>query len=85
MKTIYHSWYTITAVSRDEDVYEETKNPERIKSISDALQVMDKVILFSHQFDNDELRESIVKVIKSLQDLQTLTRRQTEITTLTKK
>ena len=46
---------------------------------------MDKVILFSHQFDNDELRESIVKVIKSLQDLQTLTRRQTEITTLTKK
>ena len=45
---------------------------ERIKSASDALQVMDKVIRFSHQFDNEELCESIVKVIESLQDLQIL-------------
>ena len=49
---------------------------ERIKSASDALQVMDKVIRFSHQFDNEELCESIVKVIESLQDLQILRRRQ---------
>ena len=45
---------------------------ERIKSASDALQVMDKVI----RFDNEELCESIVKVIESLQDLQILRRRQ---------
>ena len=46
-----------------------------------ALQVMDKVIRFSHQFDNEELREPIVKVIEDLQDLQILRRRQTKIPT----
>ena len=46
-----------------------------------ALQVMDKVIRFSHQFDNEELCEPIVKVIEGLQDLQILRRRQTKITT----
>ena len=30
---------------------------------------MDKVIRFSHQFENEELRESIVKVIEGLQDI----------------
>ena len=43
-----------------------------------ALQVMDKVIRFSHQFDNEELRELIVKVIGGLQISR---RRQTKITT----
>ena len=46
-----------------------------------ALQVMDKVIRFSHQFDNEELCEPIVKVIEGLQDLQILRRRQTKIAT----
>ena len=50
--------------------------PEGIKSASDALQVIDKVMRFSHQFDNEELCESIVKVIESLQDLQISRRRQ---------
>ena len=30
---------------------------------------MDKVIRFSHQFENEELCESIVKVIEGLQDI----------------
>ena len=68
-------------VSSDEDVDEEIEDPERIKSASDALQVMDKVLRFSHQFDNDKLRESVVKVIEGLQDLQISRRRQTKITT----
>ena len=67
-------------VSSNEDVDEEIEDPERIKSASDALQVMDKVILFSDQFDNEELHESIVKVIESLQDLQISRRRQRKIT-----
>ena len=44
-----------------------------------AMQVIDKVIRFSHQFDNEELREPIVKVTEDLQDLQILRRRQTKI------
>ena len=68
-------------VSSDEDVDKEAEDPERIKSASDALQVLDKVIRFSHLFDNEELRESIVKVIEGLQDLQLLRRRQTKIAT----
>ena len=68
-------------VSSDEDVDEEIEDPERIKSASDALQVIDKVLRFSHQFDNDKLRESVVKVIEGLQDLQISRRRQTKITT----
>ena len=67
-------------VSSDEDVDKEAEDPERIKSASDALQVLDKVIRFSHLFENEELRESIVKVIESLQDLKLLRRRQTKIT-----
>ena len=68
-------------VSSDEDVDEEIEDIERIKSASDTLQVMDKVILLSHQFDNEEFRGSIVKVIEILQDLQISRRRQTKITT----
>ena len=63
-------------VSSDEDLDEEIEDPERIKLACDTLQVMDKVIQFSHQFDNEELCESIVKVIEGLQDLQILRRRQ---------
>ena len=65
----------------NKDVDEEIEDPARIKSASDALHVMDKVIRFSHQFDNKELFESIAKVIEGLQDVQTLRRRQTKITT----
>ena len=37
----------------DEDADEEIEDPERIKSSSsDTMQVMDKVIRFSDQFDN---------------------------------
>ena len=71
----------IMDVSSDEDNDEEIEDPERIKSASDALQVMDKVIWFFYQFDNKALLESVVKVIKSLQDLQILRRPQTKITT----
>ena len=46
-----------------------------------ALQVMDEVIRFSHQFDNEKLCEPIAKVIEGLKDLQILRRRQTKITT----
>ena len=42
---------------------------------------MDKVIRFSNQFDNEKLREPIVKVIEGLQDLQISRRRQTKLTT----
>ena len=42
---------------------------------------MDKIIRFSHQFNEEELRESIVKVIEALEDLQILRRRQTKIKT----
>ena len=69
-------------VPSDEGVDEEIEDPEKIKTASDALQVMDKVIRFSHQFDNEELRESILKVIEGLQDHQISRRRQTKITTL---
>ena len=72
-------------VSSHEDVDEEIEDPERIKSASDALQVMDKVIRLSHQFDNEELRESIVKVIEGLRDLQISRIHQTKITTFFKK
>ena len=72
-------------ISNNEDVDEEIGDPERIRSASDALQVMDKVMGSSHQFDNEELHESIVKVIESLQDLQISRRRQTKITFFTKK
>ena len=64
-------------VSSDEDVDEGIEDRERINSAPDALQMMDKVIRFSHQLDNEELRESIVKVIESLQDLQIMRRHQT--------
>ena len=70
----------VMGVSNNKDVDEDIVDPERIKSASDALQVIDKVIRFSHQFDNDELRESIVKVIESLQDLQISKRCQIKIT-----
>ena len=65
----------------DKDVGEDIEDPERIKSASGALQVMDKVIRFLIKFDNEELRESILIVIESLQDLQISRRRQTKITT----
>ena len=68
-------------VSSDEDVDEKIEDPERIKSASDALQVMDKVIRFSYQFDNEELRESVVKVTEILHNLEIWRRRQTKITT----
>ena len=68
-------------VSSHEDVDEEIEGPERSKSASDALQVMDKVIQFSHQFGNEELRESIAKVIEGLGDLQISRIHQTKITT----
>ena len=68
-------------VSSNKDVDEEIEDADRIKSSSDALQVMDKVIRFSHKFDNDELLELIVKLIEGLQGLKTSRRRQTKITT----
>ena len=68
-------------VSSDEDVHKEIEGPERIKFPCDALQIMDKVIRFSHQSDYEELRESIVKVIEGLQDLQISRRPQTKIRT----
>ena len=67
----------VMGVSSNEDVDEESKDPERIKSASDALQLMDKAIRFSHEFDNEELR---VKIIESLQELQILRRRQRKMT-----
>ena len=67
-------------VSRNEDIDEEIEDPERIKSASDALQVMDKVIQFSDQFDNEKPRESVVKVIENLQDLEISRRCQRKIT-----
>ena len=57
----------VMGVSSNKDVDEEIKDPERIKSASDALQLMDKVIRFSHEFDNEEHR---VKINESQQDLQ---------------
>ena len=69
----------VTDVSSNEDVDEEIEDPERIKSASDALLVMDKVLRFSHQFDNEELCKSIVKVIQSLH-LQILRKCQRKIT-----
>ena len=76
-------------VSSDKDVVEEIEDPERIKlarwewrlAKNDVLQVMDKVIRFSHQFNAEKLRESIVKVIEALEDVQILRRRQTKIKT----
>ena len=76
-------------VSSDKDVVEEIEDPERIKlarwewrlAKNDVLQVMDKVIWFSHQFNAEKLRESIVKVIEALEDVQILRRRQTKIKT----
>ena len=47
------------------DVGEDIEDPERIKSASGALQVMDKVIRFLIKFDNEELRESILIVIET--------------------
>ena len=55
----------IMDVLSDEDIDKEIEDPERIKSASDALQVMDKVIWFFYQFDNKALLESFVKVIES--------------------
>ena len=47
---------------------------------------MDKIIRFSHQFNDEEFRESIVKVIAALEDFQILRRRQRKIkTSFTKK
>ena len=47
----------------------------------DFIEIVKMCLRFSHEFDNKELRESIVKVIKGLQDLQISRRRQTKITT----
>ena len=69
------------AISSDEDIDEEIVDPENIKSTSEALQVMDKVVQFSVQFSNENLRDSLVKIIESLEDLQISRRRQTKITT----
>ena len=76
-------------VSSDEGVAEEIEDPERIKftpwewrlAKNDVLPVMDKIIRFFHQFNDEELRESIVKVIEALEDLQILRRRQTKMKT----
>ena len=53
-------------VSSNEDVNQEIENPKKISSSSDALQVIDKVIWFSHHFDNEGLFESMVKVIEGM-------------------
>ena len=47
----------------------------------DFIEIVEMCLRVSHEFDNKELRESIVKVIKGLQDLQISRRRQTKITT----
>ena len=47
------------------EIIEKHENPADVVRMSDTLQVMDKVIRFSYQFDNEELRESIVKVLVS--------------------
>ena len=68
-------------VSSDEDQNEENEDAENIKSASEALQVMDKVVRFSLQLGNENLRDSLMKVVESLEDLKISTRRQTKITT----
>ena len=68
-------------VSSDEDQNEENEDPENIKSASEALQVMDKVVRFSLQLGNENLRDSLMKVVESLEDLKISTSRQTKITT----
>ena len=60
---------------------EENEDPENIKSASEALQVMDKVVRFSLQLGNENLRDSLMKVVESLEDLKISTSRQTKITT----
>ena len=67
-------------VSSDEDQNEENEDAENIKSASEALQVMDKVVRFSLQLVNENLRDSLMKVVESLEDLKISTRRQTKIT-----
>ena len=68
-------------MSSNEDVDKEIEDPKKVKPASATLQVMDKVIRFPHQFDNEDLRESIVKIIGSLQDFQISRGHQTKITT----
>ena len=68
-------------VSSDEDQNEENEDPENIKSASEALQVMDKVVRFSLQLGNENLCDSLMKVVESLEDLKISTSRQTKITT----
>lgn len=64
-------------VSRDEDLRRRSKILKNQVNFR-ALQVMDKIVRFSLQFGNENLYDSLIKVIGNLEDLQI----STKITTL---
>ena len=54
--------------------------PMAIKSVSETLQIVDRVMRFSQPHGNEELDESSMTVTEKLQDIQITKRRQQEIT-----
>ena len=56
-----------------------------IKSASEDLQIIDRVMCFSQKHGNEELDKSLMIVIEKLQDLQITNRRQQKITISTNK
>ena len=65
-------------VSVDEP--EEVADLMAIKSVSEALQIVDRVMCFSQQRGNEEFYQSLMTVIEKLQDIQINNRREIQIT-----
>ena len=61
-------------VSDDES--EEIIDPMATKSVSESLQILDRLMRFSQQHGNEELVQSLMTVTEKLQDIQITNRRQ---------
>ena len=66
-----------------DDKSEEVIDPMAIKSLSEALQIVDRVMCFSPQHRNEVLDQSVVAITEKLQDIQINNRRQQKITIFT--
>ena len=64
--------------SNDKDVT--TDDSLAIKSISEALQLVDQITRFTRQYEDGEINESLEVVTEKLQDIIIRTRQQKKIT-----
>ena len=64
-----------------DDKSEEIIDPMAIKSVSEALQIVVRVMRFSQQHGNEELDQSLMTVTEKLQDIKiTMRKKQKKLT-----